>query len=81
MTADSWWVKERGGLASYGIDSYASGRQAARLVDKILQGAAPAVLPVETGTKIELMINLKTANTLGLKLPQTVLLQADNFIE
>ena len=80
MTADSWWVKERGGLASYGIDSYASGRQAARLVDKILQGAAPAALPVETGTKIELMINLKTAKALGLTIPPELLYRADRII-
>ncbi len=80
MTNGSWWVEERGGLASYGIDSYASGRQAARLVDKILKGAAPTALPVETGTKIELIINLKTAKALGLTIPPELLYRANRII-
>jgi putative ABC transport system substrate-binding protein len=80
MTAGLWWVKERGGLASYGMDSYASGRQAARLVDKIIKGAKPTDLPVETLTKIELVINLKTAEALGLTIPPEVLYRADRII-
>ena len=74
-----FWV-ERGALASYGPDHYHSGRQAARLVDKILKGANPAEIPVEVNTKIELVINLKVAKTLGLKIPAEVLFRADKVI-
>jgi putative ABC transport system substrate-binding protein len=80
MTAGSWWVSERGGLASYGVNIYEAGRQAARLVDKIIKGAKPAELPVETLTTIELIINLKTAKALGLTIPPEVLFRADRII-
>jgi putative ABC transport system substrate-binding protein len=75
----AFWV-ERGALASYGADYYASGKQAARLVDKIFQGAKPADLPVEVNPKIEFAINLKTAKTMGLSIPPEVLFQADKVV-
>jgi putative ABC transport system substrate-binding protein len=69
-----------GGLASYGGSGDAAGKQAARLVDKIMRGAAPAVLPVETVQTLEFVINLKTADELGVDVPRQVLFQADRII-
>ena len=71
---------ERGGLASYGPNHYESGRQAARLVDKILKGTTPADIPVEVNNNIEFVINLKVAQKLGLTIPPVVLNQADRII-
>jgi putative tryptophan/tyrosine transport system substrate-binding protein len=72
---------ERGGLASYSANTYELGKQAARLVEKIIKGAKPADLPVEQPTKFELVINLKTAKTLGLTIPAALLVRADRLIE
>jgi putative tryptophan/tyrosine transport system substrate-binding protein len=79
MFESAFWA-EQGVLASYGPDLYDSGQQAVRLVDKILQGAKPAELPVEVNNKIEFVINLKTAQTLGLAIAPEVLFQADRLI-
>ena len=70
-----------GGLLSYAADLASNYRSAARYVDRILKGAKPAELPVEQPTQYELMVNLKTARTLGITIPQSVLLRADEVIQ
>jgi len=72
---------ERGGLMSYGPSSTDEGRDAARLVDKILKGAKPADIPVEQPMKFELLINLKTAKALGLTIPPIVLIRAQRVVK
>jgi ABC-type uncharacterized transport system substrate-binding protein len=70
-----------GGLMSYGPNFPALFRRTAALVDKVLRGTKPAEIPVEQPTKIDFVINLKTANALGLDVPATLLARADEVIE
>jgi putative tryptophan/tyrosine transport system substrate-binding protein len=72
---------EAGGMMSYGPNFLDLYRRAADFVDKILRGAKPADIPVEQPTKFDLVINLTTAKTLGLKIPEGFLLRADEVIE
>lgn len=74
------WYVDQGGFASYGPDFYQSGRQAARLVDKILKGTSPREIPVEVNNDIEFVVNLKVATALGIKIAPEVLYRATRVI-
>ena len=74
-------MAEAGGLIAYGPNLDDLARRAATYVDKVLKGTRPADLPVEQPTRFELVINLKTAKSLGLRMPQALLLRADRIIE
>ena len=70
-----------GGLLSYGVDQVDQWRRAATYVDRILRSASPADLPVQMATKFEMAVNIKTAKALGLTVPQSILVRADEVIE
>ena len=70
-----------GGLLSYGTDPVDGFRRAASYVDRILRGEKPGDLPVQFPTKFEMVVNLKTAKALGLTVPQSILLTADEVIQ
>src|SRR6202042_3820411 len=74
-------LAERGGLISYGPDFVKMHRRAAEMADKILRGTKPSDIPVEQPTQFDLVINLKTANALGLKVPDVLVNRADQVIE
>jgi putative ABC transport system substrate-binding protein len=76
----SFWV-QAGGVASYGVDHYAEGVQAARLVAKILRGARPADLPVESVNKLELALNRKTLKAFGVTIPNALAVRVDRIFE
>jgi putative ABC transport system substrate-binding protein len=78
MGEDGMWV-DLGGLASYGPDTFETGRQAARLVDRILKGARPAELPVEVNSKVEFVVSLGAARSLRLIVPPDALYRVDRL--
>jgi len=80
MSPDETYV-EAGGLMSYGVDYVAMHRRIAALVAKILEGTKPADIPVEQPTRFEFVVNLKTAKAIGIELPTSILVRADEVIE
>ena len=72
---------EAGGTLSYGPDQISANESSAALVAKVLDGAKPAELPIDRPTKFKLVVNLKTAKALGIKVPQSILVRADEVIQ
>lgn len=80
-TSDCVFARRPGALLSYGPSNYSIFRQGGVYIDKILKGAKPADLPVEQPTRFEFIVNMQTAKALGIEVPLTVLLLADEVIE
>ena len=80
MFESAFWVKQ-GGFASYGPDYHETGRDAGRLVDKILKGATPGLIPVEVNRRIRFTINLRVVRALGLSIPPAALVRVDEVVE
>jgi putative ABC transport system substrate-binding protein len=80
VCAPSFFARD-GGLLSYGADTVDTYRRAASYVDRILRGEKPGDLPVQLPTKFEMVVNLKTAKALGLAVPPSIMLRADEVIE
>jgi putative ABC transport system substrate-binding protein len=80
VDAQSYFARD-GGLLSYGPDPADNFRRAATYVDRILRGAKPGDLPVQFPTKFEMIVNRKTAKALGLAVPPSIILRADEVIE
>jgi putative ABC transport system substrate-binding protein len=80
MASDAQFVREAGVLASYGSTVAEADRRTASFVDRVLGGAKPADLPVEQPTQFKIAINLKTAQALGLSIPKSMLLRADELV-
>jgi putative ABC transport system substrate-binding protein len=76
-----FFLKTEDGLMSYGVDNADLFEKAGGYIDRILRGAKPADLPVQVPTKYVLVVNLKTAKTLGLTIPESLMLRADEVIE
>ena len=72
---------EAGGLIGYGVDPIDTYQRAAAYVDRILKGAKPGELPVQQPTKLDLAVNVKTAAALNIKIPQAILVQADQVVQ
>jgi putative tryptophan/tyrosine transport system substrate-binding protein len=72
---------DAGGLLSFGVSFATIGRRTALYLDRIAKGAKPADLPIEQPTKFDLVVNLKTAKAIGVEIPQSILLRADEVID
>jgi putative ABC transport system substrate-binding protein len=81
LTAGGANLHREGGLIGYGINVFVLFRRAATFVDKILKGAKPADIPFEQATRFETSVSSKTAKTLGINIPNTLLVRADEVVE
>jgi putative ABC transport system substrate-binding protein len=81
LTVTDYSMVQQGALVSYGADLRLLGKQAAKLVAKIMKGAKPSEMPIQTPEQLLLTINLTTAKSIGLDIPRTILERADRFVE